>query len=70
MYKGLSFYLVFGKYDGFHLDFYSKEDDSHIFRIGLGWVAFAILKIDIERIMHDAMQVIEEFEKEKNNVRS
>lgn len=47
--KGLTLYICFGKYDGFHFRANPKKD--YAFQLILGWVSFAILTHDIEVVL-------------------
>ena len=47
--KGLTFYICFGKYAGFHFRANPKTD--YAFQLILGWVSLAIVTYDIEVVL-------------------
>lgn len=49
--KGLTFYLVFGSYGGFHIKLTKSS-----FGICLGWVAFRVIKYDVENLIQNSNQ--------------
>ena len=62
--KGLTFYVVLGKYAGFHIEF-NPTDEPVIFRLGLGIVAICLLRVDIEVFLNALSEKIEREERRK-----
>jgi hypothetical protein len=55
MKRGLSFYICFGKFAGFHV-----EITNITFRVVLGWISFAILFADIEVMIDETIDALKE----------
>ena len=62
--KGLTFYVVLGKYAGFHIEF-NSIDEPVIFRLGLGIVAICLLRVDIEAFLNALSEKIDAEERRK-----
>jgi len=59
VWKGYSMYIVFGQYDGFHIEL--NKDEIVIFRLCLGRIAFCIMRVDLERMMGEILKTLDEF---------
>lgn len=63
--KGLTFYIVLGKYAGFHIEFNLIDEQPVILRLGLGIVAICLLRVDIEVFLNALSEKIAKEERKK-----